>query len=67
MNGLKTSAEVAGLIGVSRPALIVMLNRHDRLKPALRLPSGDFLWTPEEAQRVQAHKCSHSKGRPKKQ
>lgn len=48
----KVSSEVAGQAGISRKTLMVYLHRHEDLKPAERLPDGDFLWSEEEIQRL---------------
>jgi len=61
---LKTTGQVAEMMGTTRPKLIVLLSRHPELRPAVQLPAGDFLWTQEEAQRAQAHKSTHKRGRP---
>lgn len=64
---LKTTTQVAQMMGTARSKLIVLLGRHPDLKPVQQLPAGDFLWTEAEIERVIAHRSTHKRGRPKKQ
>jgi len=67
MNNLHTTAQASSIIGTSsRNSLVVYLNRHPELKPAVQLPSGDYLWTKEEIEVVRARKATHKSGRPSK-
>lgn len=52
MERKRVSIEVAQQLGISRKALVVYLYRHPDLRPAERLPNGDFLWSDEEIQSV---------------
>lgn len=48
----KVSSEVAGLIGITRKNLTNYLDRYPELRPAERLPNGDFLWSEAEIEAV---------------
>lgn len=65
---VKTTAQAAEIIGISRKTLIVWLYRHPEFRPKNRIqPSGDFLWTDDEIEKVAESRKSVSKGgRPKK-
>jgi hypothetical protein len=52
MQRKKTTSEIVPKIGISHQALITYLARHSELKPAERLPNGDYLWSDEEVERV---------------
>ena len=54
----KTSSEVASIIGISRGTLIKFVGRNPELKPALRLPSGDFLWNDSEIELLVARRAN---------
>lgn len=67
MSNLKTSKQASKEIGtVNRNSLVVYINRHVELKPAIKLDSGEYLWTEEEIKRVIARKDTHRSGRPSK-
>lgn len=64
----KTTSQVADLLGTGRPSLITFLSRHPELRPEKRIePSGDFLWTDAEIERLKEAKAKAKGGRPKKQ
>jgi len=47
----KTSSEVAAMLGISRPHLIVIVNRHPELRPKKKVEVATlsaFLWTDDE-------------------
>lgn len=48
----RVTAEVAQIIGITRKNLTNYLDRNPELRPAERLPSGDFLWSEAEIQAV---------------
>lgn len=48
----KVSAEVAERLDLSRHYLLTYLSRNPELRPAERLPNGDFLWSEDEIQRL---------------
>lgn len=63
-----TTAQVAEMLGTSRQAINVYLQRHPELKPKRQLqPSKNLIWTEDEVQRLIEAKANKSKGgRPKK-
>jgi len=48
----RVTAEVAEQLGVTRNNLTTYLTRHPDLRPAERLPNGDYLWSEAEIQAV---------------
>lgn len=63
----KSTSQVAGLLGISRPSLITFLSRHPEVRPEKRIqPSGDLLWTDEDIERLKEAKAKAKGGRPKK-
>ena len=67
MSELKTSAQASEIVGTaSRNSLTVFIKRHPDLKPKVQLPSGDYLWTLEEIERVKARKGAIRPGRKPK-
>ena len=46
------TAEVAPRIGLTRNYLTTYLHRYPELRPAERLPNGDYLWSNAEIQAV---------------
>lgn len=48
----ETTSEVAQRLGLLRNSLTTYLTRHPDLRPAERLPNGDFLWGPEDVERL---------------
>ncbi len=60
---LFTSEQVAGRVGISRLALIVLINRHPELRPSLRVGQ-DLFWAEGEIEAVAKQKASAKRGRP---
>lgn len=52
MERKKTTSEVVPDVGLTHQSLINYLTRHPELRPEEKLPSGDYLWTDEEIQRL---------------
>jgi hypothetical protein len=52
MQRKQTTSEIIPRVGLDHKVLIDYLWRHPELKPAERLPSGAFLWSEEEIQRL---------------
>jgi predicted DNA-binding transcriptional regulator AlpA len=48
----QVSAEVAQRLGLTRNYLTTYILRHPELRPAERLPNGDYLWSESEIQAV---------------
>jgi hypothetical protein len=48
----KATSEAAQTIGLNHQVLINYIRRHPDLKPADRLPNGDYLWSDEEIERL---------------
>lgn len=61
-----TTAEVATQLQTTRQNIIMLVFRHPHLRPATKLPSGDFMWTAEEIAAVTTHRATHKRGRPSK-
>jgi hypothetical protein len=58
---MRTTAEVAESIGMTRQGLINYLVRHPELRPARKVFDRNYLWTDEEIERLVE---SRSKRRP---
>jgi hypothetical protein len=65
MNRKQTTSEVAPEIGITHQGLITYLARHPELKPAERLPNGDYLWDESEIQRVIDFRAKKAVKQPK--
>lgn len=48
----QVSAEVASRLGLTRNYLTTYVFRHPELRPAERLPNGDYLWSEAEIKAV---------------
>lgn len=62
---LKTTRYVARLIKSTITRLIAEIGRYPELKPAVQLPTRDYLWTEAENERIKVHRASRKQGRPK--
>lgn len=54
----KTSSQAASILGISRPHLIVIISRHEHLRPRKKVQVGAisaFLWTDEEIESVRQY------------
>jgi len=60
---LFTSAQAAASIGISRPALIVLLSRHPELHPVLRV-GVDLFWSEGEITAAARKRATAKRGRP---
>jgi hypothetical protein len=65
MDRKKISSEAAAQLGIKRVSLMVILLRKPWLRPAEKLPNGDYLWSNEEIEAVA--KARRPSGRPPKQ
>jgi hypothetical protein len=65
MDRKKISSEAAAQLGIKRPSLMGILLRKPWLRPAEKLPNGDYLWSNEEIEAVA--KARRPSGRPPKQ
>ena len=63
---LYTSGQAAGRLGKDRTWLILFVNRHEALRPALRIGQ-DLFWTEGEIEAVAQAKATAKRGRPAKQ
>jgi hypothetical protein len=52
MQRKKATSEAAPIIGLAHQVLLNYLNRYPDLKPADKLPNGDYLWSEEDIQSV---------------
>jgi hypothetical protein len=52
MQRKKTTSEILPTVGLEHRALLNYIARHPDLKPAERLPNGDYLWSDEEIARL---------------
>lgn len=64
MDRKKMSSEVAAQLGIRRSSLMTILVRRPELRPAEKLPSGDYFWSDEEIERLVA--ARRPSGRPPK-
>ncbi len=62
---LYTSSQVATRLGMTRNALMVLLQRHNEARP-LRKVEPDLFWTEDEIVNAQAIKATAKRGRPAK-
>lgn len=65
----KSTSQAAEELGITRKTLVVWLYRHPECKPTAKIePSGDFLWTDQDIEKVRESRKQKSKGgRPKKE
>lgn len=61
----KVSAEVAQQLNLSRHYLLTYLSRNPELRPAERLPNGDFLWSEDEIERLIERRARGKRGKRK--
>ena len=62
---VKTTSQVAEILGTSRKAIVLLLWRYPHLRPSNK--TGDaklHLWNDEEIEALKAHKMAHKRGRP---
>lgn len=60
-----TSSEVASRLGIKRPHLIVILNRHPELRPAEKVGGVGFsayLWSEDEIQAIEQYVNRNKQG-----
>lgn len=62
---LYTSSQAAGMIGMDRPTLITFLNRHEALRPSLKIGQ-DLFWRESEIEAIRQAKAVAKRGRPAK-
>ena len=58
MQRKKTTSEILDRVGVSHQGLISYLVQHTDLRPAERLPNGDYLWNEDEIERLIAARAT---------
>lgn len=58
-----TTAQVAGMLGISRASLITFINRNSHIRPAHKTGQ-DFSWTKDEAEIAKRSKAKARRGRP---
>lgn len=55
---MKTTMEIADLLGVKRSRILKIIDRHPELRPAYKIKSGRrgvYLWTDEEVERLEKY------------
>lgn len=55
---MKTTMEVAELLGIKRNHILTIIVRHPELKPAYKIKSGRrgvYLWTEEEVEKLEKY------------
>lgn len=65
MDRKRISSEAAAQLGIKRTSLMVILLRKPWLRPAEKLPNGDYLWSDAEIEQVA--KARKPSGRPPKE
>lgn len=62
----KTTAQVAQMLGIARSTVNGIVRRFPGLRPLQQIPPGDLLWSPEEIERLIAHRAVNKSGKRRK-